>query len=109
MSKHLSDLWHELATKPWMMQPRRLATLAQRVIAMRPEDLAGLRATAEAAALADQTPAVAIQGAVAVIPVRGMITHRADFWSWLFGGTSVEALLAKVRQYRDDPAVRAIV
>lgn len=48
-------------------------------------------------------------GAVAVIPVRGVLTQRADFYSWYFGGTSVDRLTASFRQYLNDPAVSTIV
>lgn len=51
----------------------------------------------------------ALVGQVAVVPVYGVIEHRADFWTELFGGTSVDMLRAQLRDQLADPSVRAIV
>lgn len=48
-------------------------------------------------------------GSVAVIPVYGMISHRASMMSEFSGGTSTESLAAQIRQAVNDPNVRAIV
>lgn len=53
--------------------------------------------------------AAPLAGAVAVIPILGVIGHRMNMFSSISGGTSAEALTAQVRQALDDASVRAIV
>lgn len=48
-------------------------------------------------------------GAIAVIPIRGMIEHRSSFLMDLFGGTSVEDIRAALRAAMADPQVSSIV
>lgn len=58
-----------------------------------------------AAATAGQAPG----SVVAVLPVHGVLTQRADMFSEMSGGTSIERLTANFRAALADPAVRAIV
>jgi signal peptide peptidase SppA len=58
---------------------------------------------------AAQAPLGRMVGSVAVIPVAGCITQKSDFYSWWYGGTSVERLTASFRQYANDPSVTTIV
>ncbi|MGE0363361.1 MAG: S49 family peptidase [Vicinamibacterales bacterium] len=73
--------------------------------------LAGMTPAAVEAAVqaANETPLGRMVGAVAVIPIRGVITQKADFYSWFFGGTSVERLVTSFKGYMNDPAVSAVV
>jgi signal peptide peptidase SppA len=48
-------------------------------------------------------------GAVAVIPVYGVICHRGDMFSDFSGGCSTEKLTQQIRQAINDPSVKAIV
>jgi signal peptide peptidase SppA len=48
-------------------------------------------------------------GSVAVIPVYGVLSHRANMLSEMSGGTSVQRLQASFRQALSDPDVGAIV
>jgi signal peptide peptidase SppA len=48
-------------------------------------------------------------GAVAVVPLYGMLAHRGSFWSMYFGGATVESLTDQLRQAVNDPLVSAIV
>jgi capsid assembly protease len=48
-------------------------------------------------------------GSVAVVPVYGVICHRADMFSEYSGGTSTEKLAQQIRQAVNDPNVKAIV
>lgn len=54
-------------------------------------------------------PAARQAGAVAVLPMMGPISQRADLWSMLFGGTSTECFGAMFAQAVADPNVAAIV
>jgi signal peptide peptidase SppA len=74
----------------------------------------GIRvAPGEAAAragLAVRPSAVRPSGAVQVIPLIGLLSHRGgDLLSFLFGGTPLVAVQAALRQAAADPAVAAIV
>src|SRR6185369_7011789 len=51
----------------------------------------------------------AMIASAAVIPIHGPITLRADFWSWLFGGTSVEGVRNALREVIGDPTVSAVI
>jgi capsid assembly protease len=49
-------------------------------------------------------------GRVAVVNVFGTITHRDSFWSQFFGGgTTVERLIATLREYGADPSVSTVL
>lgn len=48
-------------------------------------------------------------GAVAIIPIRGIISRRANMMSQIFGGTSVDTLTAQFRQALGNSGVKAIV
>jgi signal peptide peptidase SppA len=48
-------------------------------------------------------------GAVAVVPLYGMLAHRGSIWSYFFGGATVEALTEQLRGAVNDPRISAIV
>lgn len=48
-------------------------------------------------------------GDVAVLPIRGVITHHGDIWSWLFGESTVDSLGNQFRAAMADDSVKAIV
>ena len=48
-------------------------------------------------------------GNVAVLPLRGLITHRESLLGLLFGGTSITGFRAAFRQALRDPSVSAII
>lgn len=108
--RNVAVLAAALLSRPWAIDRRSLAkvieTLRVRSEAMRQMTTADIDAAVQAAAL---TPLGRMVGAVAVIPVSGVITQKADFYSWWYGGTSVERLTASFRQYLNDPAVSTIV
>ena len=56
-----------------------------------------------------QNVSASAAGSVAVIPVYGVICHRADMFSDYSGGTSTEKLTQQIRQAVNDPNVKAIV
>lgn len=93
------DLYKVLAGRPWAITLEAFEALLE---------LAPLRAASFGAEPA-KDPNVQTQNNVAVIPVRGTITHHADMWSWLFGETTVENLEKSIRQFATDPAIKSIV
>lgn len=48
-------------------------------------------------------------GAIAVVPLRGPISHRDNFFTLYFGGTSCERLSATLRQLASDESVGTIL
>ncbi len=56
-----------------------------------------------------QNVSASSKGSVAVIPVYGVICHRADLFSDYSGGTSTEKLSQQINQAIADPNVKAIV
>lgn len=47
---------------------------------------------------------------IAVIPIHGVLSHRADaFMEWFFGDTSYEGIRAEFRAAMEDPTIRTIV
>jgi len=48
-------------------------------------------------------------GMIAVIPVYGPLSQKADFWSWLFGGTSYEGIRQNFRAAMEDSQVETII
>lgn len=98
--------------RPWAILPNTLATIV---------DLVRLRASGGhlsqeeirarlAAAAAENGPRRGRQrGAVAVIPMYGVLMPKANLMSAMSGGTSVEQLRASFREALADPEVDAIV
>ena len=94
----------------WAIRPEALSVLLRQVLAL--GDLsgrapAGIGAQEGAEAVAKR--AGKAPGAIAVLPVHGVISQRAGFFSLLFGGTSTEWLGAQMRALVADPEVGAIV
>jgi signal peptide peptidase SppA len=103
----------EVFRKPWAILPERFRVIAE-LVAMR---AAGGRLTEEEIRTrlaphrtnAATRPATASYGAVAVIPIYGIISHRANLMSQISGGTSIEKLTASFRQAMADSSIKCIV
>jgi signal peptide peptidase SppA len=104
------QLPQSLLSHPWALDRSRLGAVCEQLMirgaAMARMDVPAIEAAVMAAAL---SPLGRVVGSVAVIPITGCITQKADFYSWWFGGTSVERVTAAFRQYLHDPAVSTIV
>jgi signal peptide peptidase SppA len=86
----------------WAVERRRLAhwlTL----------DAVGLDAARELAAQRAAQPKAQTSGSVAIIPVYGGITHRADFFSMFFGGSAVESLRQTIRTVMADDTIASVI
>jgi signal peptide peptidase SppA len=102
----------EVFRKPWAILPEKLQVIAE-LVALRvsggrlsEEDI---RARLEAAAISAGPRSQQSYGAIAVIPIHGMISPRANMMSQVSGGTSIDKLTAQFRQARADASVKAIV
>jgi signal peptide peptidase SppA len=87
-----------LAEVPWALERAVLAQLIS----------AAQRGEAITAATRQPMPA-RNAGAVAVIPIHGVIEHRSSFLLELFGGTSIEEIRGMLRAAVADQQVRSIV
>lgn len=58
---------------------------------------------------AQQAPVYQIHGSVAVLPIFGTVIPRADAFSDISGGTSLERTSARFRQALEDPSVGSIL
>lgn len=98
-----------VSESPWAMRPDRLAVILD-LVAMR---AAGERLTAdEVRARIGAAPPrrqAVTAGAVAVLPLYGVIIPRASLMSEMSGGTSVSGFQALLDQAIADPAVDAIL
>jgi signal peptide peptidase SppA len=95
-----------IADKPWAIKRSRFAAMlrAEEFALARPEQLPEPVAASNFERIGGQMMASA-----AVIPIHGVITQRFDFWSWLFGGTSLDLLRNALREVVADPAVGAVI
>jgi signal peptide peptidase SppA len=107
----LMRLMATFAATPWAMDLGRLEALSallERASAGEDLDIAaGIEAKAERATYVN----AGAKENVAVIPVYGVIAHRAQMVNNVCGpgGTSTEALEAAIRAAVDDPSIRSIV
>ena len=103
------------AATPWAMMPDRLEAAAALLLA-RANDLptgfvSSIEGFAGPAAAAPGSGSAKPAGVVAVIPVFGVISHRAHMVADICGpgGTSTEMLQQTIRGAVNDPNVKAIV
>ncbi|HXG56684.1 MAG TPA: S49 family peptidase [Vicinamibacterales bacterium] len=108
MSAHYEHLLSFCLSHPWAVEPQMLATIA-RVLGQR---IAGHRMRAEdlSAAIASRRalpqPAA---GAVAVIPMYGVLAPRANLLTETSGMTSYDVLAAQVREMVKTDSIKTIV
>jgi signal peptide peptidase SppA len=98
----------EVFQKPWAILPEKLRTIAEFIRLQ----AAGEKLTEEqihAAMSGSPRPRPSTPGAVAVLPLQGVISHRMNMMSKISGGTSTEQFAAMFRQVLNDPNVKAIV
>lgn len=100
---------HAVQTQPWAILPEKLMVIC---------DLLRLRANGEKfsedevklriGAIAPR-PRASSSGAVAVLPLYGVIAQRMDMMTAISGGTSTERFSRELNQAVSDPGVKAIV
>lgn len=106
---HVRRLFRETA---WAIEPAALELMIEiverRIEGQEPSDEA--KAAAIAAARGAATPAASSQGSIAVLPVRGILTHRmGQMVDVSTPGTPAEAIQTAFTQLARDPHVAAIV
>ena len=102
----------EVFRKPWAILPEKLTMIAQ-LVSLRaagvklPEE--EIRARLDLAAVSSGPRSQQSSGAVAVIPIRGVISQRVNLLTQISGGTSIDKLTSQFRQALTDRSVKAIV
>lgn len=96
-----------VATTIWALLPDKLAAI-ELLLRARAD---GVAATADelAAFTGGEAPDASQHGAIAVLPLRGVIAHRAGMIEEASGGTSTEAFARQYRQVMADPSIAAVV
>lgn len=98
-----------VASELWAMQPEKMAAMLQFLA----DQAAGEKYSAEeiAARIAPQTASATArrEGAIAVLPVRGVLANRTNLLSEFSGGTSYEGLSAAYKSMLADDGIKAIV
>ncbi len=107
MAKKYDHVIGFVASEPWAILPETLDVITD-ILRMR---ASGLTLTAEEiqTRIGTPKPKAATQGAIAVMPLFGVITHRASMLTDSSGGTSTERFAGKFRALVNDPGVYAIV
>lgn len=100
-------IWRYVDETPWAILPSKLDD----VLSLLRARTSGAAATAEEleAFTGRQSPEASMQGAIAVLPVRGVIAHRAGSLDESSGGVSTESLAKTYARLMTDPNISAIL
>src|SRR3990167_6451821 len=98
----------EIFRKPWAILPEKLRIMAD-LVKMRSqgEKLSEEQIRERIGAAVRKSPRTV--GAVAVLPIHGVISHRINVMSDISGGTSIERLTAQFREALANPDVKTLV
>lgn len=115
--KTYSHIMRAVCSTPWAIQPQKLDAimafleLKLQGLSASQETIARIRAENEISAARAQNVSASSKGAVAVLPLYGLIMHRASMMDDMSGpsGTSTQQFGAQLRQALNDPSVQAIV
>lgn len=104
MTYQFADL---IGRSRWLMERSAMKRLLVAAHQVTSESIAA--AAERYAALPARVANPEMMGEVAVINVSGPITYRESFFSYYFGGATVERMQAQFRTALNDPAVKAIL
>jgi HK97 family phage major capsid protein len=108
MAHNIRRIMHAASSMPWAILPEKLEAIFS-VLTLR---ASGGRVSDDDIAIAaasNRKPAARTSGAIAVIPVYGVLSQRMDMMSDMSGGTSTESLAKAFDQAMADPDVGAVV
>lgn len=117
MSNAYSAIRHAMRSQLWAIQPEKLEAimaflqLKAEGKAVEAETLAGIQGQSAVTAARAQKVSASSKGAVAVLPLYGLILHRGSSMGDISGptATSTAKFLQQFRQAVNDPNVQAIV
>jgi signal peptide peptidase SppA len=107
MGKQYSRITRAITGQPWFILPEKLEAICEFIEAKSRGVEFNEREIASRVAAA--TPGQRQSGAVAVLPLFGVISQRVNLMSDISGGTSIERFTAAFRQLVSDSSVKAIV
>lgn len=105
---HTNRVLRAVRSTPWAILPEKL----DEIVALVEQHAEGVRFTAEevqARIGAPQKSEPRVAGAIAVLPLYGVMAQRANVMTEISAGTSTERFAAMFREYMADPAVEQIV
>jgi capsid assembly protease len=109
MSTHpVPRLARYVSGQAWAIQPHKLDVICE-ILAMRAQGISLSADEIQARIGAAARPSTQRTGAVAVIPLYGVLAQKINSLTAISGGTSLDVFLASVRQAVEDPGVSAIV
>lgn len=97
---------------PWAVEPRRgheYADILSRRLSGEPPDPAAIEKAAEISAARNQRKSKARPGTVALIPIYGVVTQRADIFDQMSGMVSTDEIGRLVDEAASDSSIEAIV
>lgn len=102
-----AHIWSYVLDTPWAILPSKL----DEILALLQARSAGISATAEElqAFAGRPSPSATTQGTIAILPVRGVIAHRAGALEDYSGGVSTETLGRTYAKLMNDTSVAAIL
>jgi signal peptide peptidase SppA len=92
----------------WAIRPTKFNAIME-LLRMRAAGIELTKEEVQARIGAIDQPTAQTRGTVAVLPLYGVIAPKMNMMTAISGGTSLEAFMAKFRQYRDDQSISAIV
>lgn len=101
-----THIMNEFYSTPWAIIPEKLQAI-NAFLSMRASG--GRLSDDEIKAISSETRQSSTQGAVAVIPVYGVIAQRMDMMSAFSGGTSTERVTKQIQNAIADPSVGSIL
>lgn len=93
----------------WLMDERHLRAMVTTMRSAPPPNAEFLAASRAQDATSEPAREYVMVGDVAVVPVRGVMTKRLTWLTWMMGGTATEQTRKQLRLAANDPAVKSIV
>lgn len=97
-----------ITDRPWAILEEKLHAIGD-LIALRASGLTLTEQEVQARIGETREGSTQTEGAIAVVPIFGVMSHRMNMLSAYSGGTSTELLAAKIRQLAGDASIQAIV
>lgn len=103
-----SHIIHAVQSTPWAIMPEKMAAICD-LLRLRANGVKLSEEDVVARIGAAAKPRATTSGAVAVLPLYGVVAQRMDSMMQISGGTSTERFGRELTQAVDDPGVKAIV
>lgn len=106
MPKQYTRIMRAICSRPWAIMPDKL----DEILAFIEAKQAGMTIDpAIVAQIQAAAPQQRVSGAVAVLPLFGVISQRMNLMTEISGGTSTEKFVKQYRVFIEDPGIKALV